>query len=180
MNIPERFDGRFVRFMAGVMAPGAVALMPWLLVAGKAYPNFGLWLFAGSALPVATLALAVFCAGMVLENIGSRLEVRLDQAHQIDEEAWHAYLNQTQGSLIGHGYISSLVTRLKFELGMSFALPVAAFGIAALAFCQNGMPHVPASFLITVALFAAWYFRNEAAQTVNRLNKTRRVLRSPM
>lgn len=173
MRLPEQFDGRLVRVLATLIAPGAVALVPWLLVAGKAYPEFSLWLFAGDALSIAALALWIFCTGMVLENFGSRLELRLDREHDIDQKAWESYLQQKRDELVGHGYISSLVTRLKFELGMVFALPLAAAALGILAFCQNGMPHVPAAILIPSGLFGAYYFRREAGKTAHRLNETR-------
>jgi hypothetical protein len=173
MKLPEQFDARFIRILSTLIAPGAVALVPWLLVAGKAYPEFSLWLFAGDALSIATLVLWIFCTGMVLENFGSRLELSLDQEHNIDENAWATYLQQKKDELVGHGYISSLVTRLKFELGMVFALPIAAVALAILAFCQNGMPHEPAGLLIPCGLFGAYYFRREAGKTAHRLNETR-------
>lgn len=175
-SLPERFDSRFIRFMAAVIVPGAVALVPWLLMAGKAYPDFGEWLFDNNSLSNATLLISIFCAGMIVENLGSRLEVRLDQEHAIDKSAWTAYLCQPQGSLVGHSYISSLVTRLKFELGLVFALPVAAVGLCIFAFCQNGMPHVPTAFLVPSGFFGALYLRGEAAHSVRKLNETRSIL----
>jgi len=173
MRLPEQFDARFVRVLAALIAPGAVALVPWLLVAGKAYPEFSLWLFAGDTLSIATLVVWIFCTGMVLENFGSRLELRLDREHDIDQKAWESYLQQKKDELVGHGYISSLVTRLKFELGMVFALPLAAAALGILAFCQNGMPHIPAALLIPAGLFGAIYFRLEAGKAAHRLNLTR-------
>ena len=173
MRVPEQFDARFVRVLASLIAPGAVALVPWLLVAGKAYPDFSLWLFSGDTLAIGTLALWIFCTGMVLENFGSRLELQLDREHDIDQKAWETYLQQKKDELVGHGYISSLVTRLKFELGMVFALPLAAVALGILAFGQSGMPRIPAAFLIPCGLFGGLYFRHEAGKTAHRLNETR-------
>lgn len=56
---------------------------------------------------------------------------------------------------------------------MVFALPHAPAALAILAFCQNGMPHVLAAFLIPSGLFGAYYFRREAGKTAHRLNETR-------
>lgn len=171
--LPERLDGRFLRIIAGVVIPGTVALVPWLLVVAQTYPTFGDWIFSGEILPNAALVIMVFGSGMFLENFGSRLEVFFDRENKMNEEAWSRYLRQPQGELVGHGYISSLVTRLKFELGMVFALPIAAVALAILAFCQNGMPREPAAFLILCGLFVAYYLRREAGETAHRLNETR-------
>jgi hypothetical protein len=135
LKIPEQFDSRFIRVVASVIAPGAVALAPWLFAVAAWSPESGEWLFDNSALPNATLVLLIFCIGMVCENLGSRVEVGLDERHGAQDKAWSHYLRQPKDELVGHGYISSLVTRLKFELGMFIALIVAIPGIAALAFC---------------------------------------------
>jgi hypothetical protein len=171
--LPERLDGRLLRILAGVVMPGAVGLVPWLLVLAQAYPAFGGWIFRGDLLPNAALLGAVFCAGMFLENFGSQLEVLFDRHHGIEKEAWVRYLRQPQGELVGHAYISSVVTRFKFELGMIFALPAAALAVAVLAFCQSAMPQVPAAFFIPTCLGAAAYLFLEARRTTQLLDQIR-------
>lgn len=173
---PERLDGRLLRIIAGVIIPGAVALVPWLLVLAQAYPAFGDWIFSGEILPNAALVIVVFCGGMFMENFGSRLEVFFDRQHGINYDAWSRYLRQPQGELVGHGYISSVVTRFKFELGMIFALPIATVAVAVLAFCQNAMPEVPAAFFIPSALATTGYLVLEAKRGVQLLDKTRTIV----
>jgi O-antigen/teichoic acid export membrane protein len=176
--LPERLDGRLLRIIAGVVIPGAVASVPWLLVVAQTYPAFGDWIFSGEILPNTTLVIVVFCAGMFLENFGSRLEVFFDRENKMNEAAWSRYLQQPQGELVGHGYISSVVTRFKFELGMIFALPIAALAAAVLAFCQNAMPQVPAAFFIPSALAATGYLFLEAKRGAQVLDKTRKIVAS--
>jgi hypothetical protein len=176
LKIPEQFDSRFVRVVAGVIVPGAVALIPWLLVTSACYPGVGEWLFKNAALPNATLVLLVFCVGMVCENLGSRLEVHLEQENEAHGYAWREYLTQPKDHLVGHGYISSLVTRLKFELGMFVALIAAIPGIAALAFCLAAMPARAGTVLLALGAVGILYFFWEANTSVNSLARTRLLM----
>jgi len=176
MRIPEQFDSRFVRIIAGIIAPGALTLIPWLLVADEKYPAVGEWLFRNEVLSSAALLLLVFSIGMVCENIGSHVELHFDKKHKSQDESWTQYLKQRADNLVGHRYISSLVTRLKFELGMFVALPFAALAIAVLGFCQEAMPSEVAAFFVPVAFASAFYFYREAGRTVELLANTRREL----
>jgi hypothetical protein len=176
LKIPEQFDSRFVRVLAGVIVPGAVALVPWLLVASASYPAVGEWLFENEALPNATLLLLVFCIGMICENLGSRVEVRLDNKHGAQDKAWSEYLTQPRDQLVGHGYISSLVTRLKFELGMFVALISAIPAVAILSFYSATLPVDAASGLLVLALLGIGYFLYEANTSVGSLAQTRRLM----
>ena len=176
LKIPEQFDSRFVRVLAGVIVPGAVALVPWLFVATAWYPAVGEWLFKNQALSNATLLLLVFCIGMVCENLGSRVEFRLDKQHGAQDKAWSEYLTQPRDQLVGHGYISSLVTRLKFELGMFVALIAAIPGVAILSIYFAALPADAASVLLVLAVGGISYFLYEANSSVRSLAQTRRLM----
>jgi len=72
--------------------------------------------------------------GLMLEDIGSRIESILDDRAQKTPgsdhmETWYSYLRIAFDSEpIGRRYIKTLVTRLKFELGSSVALILADAG----------------------------------------------------
>jgi hypothetical protein len=136
MKAPEAYDSRFIRFLAAVLTPGAVAAWPWLIALGLSQPEVGRWLMQPSALPYTAILVITVVAGLLLENAGSRLEVLLERKH-LHKRAWNAYLRSSPNSLVGHTYITSVVTRLKFELAMPFALIIGAAGVVAIAFQQN-------------------------------------------
>ena len=74
MKAPEAYDSRFIRFLAAVLTPGAVAAWPWLIALGLSQPQVGRWLMQASALPYTAILVVTIVAGLLLEDAGSRLE----------------------------------------------------------------------------------------------------------
>ena len=79
--------------------------------------------------------IAILTAGLTLEDLGARLEGLFDdwlcevKGYERHKEDWHDYLRLAfDKEPIGHRYLRSLVLRLKFELGMTFALVCFAVG----------------------------------------------------
>jgi hypothetical protein len=76
--------------------------------------------------------------GLVIEDIGARIESWLDNCGDKRTDAkhtkeWYAYLRTAFiCEPIGRRYIRTLVTRLKFELGTSIAIFIAAVGVLVL------------------------------------------------
>ncbi len=112
---------------------------------------------------------------MICENVGSRVEVRLDESYGAQHEDWAQYLCLPKDGLVGHGYISSLVTRLKFELGMFVGLIVAVPAIVVLVLLK-ALALITAGALLTIAAIGIFYFRNEAIASVQRLAETRQAM----
>ena len=111
-----------------------------------------------------------------MENLGSRLEERLSEKVRINDKAWTLYLQSDPNSTTGHAYISSVVTRFKFELGAFFATPVA---LAALLFISVALHRF--SPIATVALFAVGIvlmvvLHKDAKDSVSLLDNTRQRL----
>jgi hypothetical protein len=173
MKMPESYDSRFIRFLTAVLTPGAVAAWPWLVALGLSQPDVGKWLMQASALPYTVIFVVTTVAGLLLEDLGSRLECCLER-NQLHKRAWATYLRSSPNSLVGHTYITSVVTRLKFELAMPFALVVGAGGVATIAFFQSALASNAAWSLIAVALLAAVWLAFEASDSIKLLNQTRR------
>ena len=173
MKAPEAYDSRFIRFLAAVLTPGAVAAWPWLIALGLSQPQVGRWLMQASALPYTAILVVTIVAGLLLEDAGSRLEDLLER-RLLHKRAWTAYLRSNPNSLVGHTYITSVVTRLKFELAMPFALLIGSAGVAVVAFWQGVLLPDVAWPLIAISVLAAGWLVFEARETIKLLNKTRR------
>jgi hypothetical protein len=173
MKAPESYDSRFIRFLAAVLTPGAVAAWPWLVALGLSQPEVGGWLMQASALPYTVILVVTIVAGLLLEDAGSRLEYLLERNH-LHKRAWNAYLRSDPNSLVGHAYITSVVTRLKFELAMPFALLIGAGGVLVVAFRQCALSTDVALPLVGASILAAGWLVFEAGDTIKLLNTTRR------
>jgi hypothetical protein len=133
----------------------------------------GKWLMSASALQYTVILVVTIVSGLLLENAGSRLEHILER-NKLHKRAWSAYLRSGPNSKVGHAYISSVVTRMKFELAMPFALVIGAGGVATIAFFQSALANNAAWSLIAVALLAAVWLAFEASDSIKLLNQTRR------
>ena len=108
--------------------PAAVAII-WTLAPLRAFVQANHGETIG-----AIIALGIFC-GLVLEDIGARIEDRLFRKRfRDDKEArardWYDYLRLAHNvEPVGFRYIGTLVLRLKFELGCCSATPFAVFGV---------------------------------------------------
>jgi hypothetical protein len=173
MKMPESYDSRFIRFLAAVLTPGAVAAWPWLVALGLSQPDVGKWLIQASALPYTVILVVTIMSGLLLENAGSRLEYFLEKRH-LHKRAWSAYLRSDPNSKVGHAYISSVVTRLKFELAMPFALFIGAGGVANIAFCHRALASTAAWALFGVSAVVIAWLIFEANDSIKLLNQTRR------
>lgn len=126
--------GLFKEFVI-VEVPGIVALTTWALAAIVHYPtvavfvkdNPGASLFIGLAF--------ITAAGLVLEDLGSLIEVTWDRRAEarshVHDRDWWAYLCKAHDEkLPALRYLSTVVVRMKFELGTSAALPLSWLGLA--------------------------------------------------
>ena len=84
----------------------------------------------------AIIALGIFC-GLVLEDFGARIEDCLfrrrfpdDKEKEARYQDWYDYLRLAYDvEPVGFRYLSTLVLRLKFELGCCSATPFAMLGV---------------------------------------------------
>jgi hypothetical protein len=123
--------GEFFRPLTSVLIPGVLAASPYAAMAFKRFPEInsilsspfwvgGIILFAG------------ILFGMLMENLGSRLEIilwRFCAKNAERDEEWKTYLQlKTTDEIIGQRYLRTLLTRLKFELSVVPAMICFAFG----------------------------------------------------
>jgi hypothetical protein len=106
------------------------------------------------------ILLAMIFAGLVFEDAGSHWETRLDdRADKVNKDHlrhWHEYLRTCfKSDPIGRLYARALVLKLKFELGVAFAMTSAAAGIVLLAISGLNWRIILGTELVCV-LFLRW------------------------
>lgn len=168
------------RSVLTILVPGLIAVAPWLLALVQhtqatfgfdSYPTLAhLMLFA-----------SVIVAGSIFEGVGSLFEVCWDKklCSEMDVEGdWYAYL-ATKESLVGHRYISRLVTTLYFELSMMLSVPTFVAGASVLAILRfSSLTWWSLILSAVIAALVAYYFYWQASTTHRVLCITRRELRA--
>jgi hypothetical protein len=173
------FGAEVFRPLVTLVVPGALAASSWFVVLVERSANIR-HLVAGNHVETALLLLlATLSLGLVIDDIGTRVEVGiLDR--RLDKETsgrhtkdWQAYLCCVfPPELVGRGYVRTLVLRLKFELGAAIGT---VFGALGLAFTQMPCTYFISVFLLAVAL-VTYLGILEAPATHRVLSRTRSVL----
>jgi hypothetical protein len=163
-NFFSAFTTDVFRPIATLLIPGAIAISTWFvallwhftalkeLVSEKNHSETGL-----------VLLLAMIFAGMVVDDLGSRYESRLDRkadkrtsgAHM---EEWKQYLRLAfKEDPVGRRYLRTLVMKLKFELGIGVSMISAGTGLIWLALLGLPVSTVVVAEIIC-GMFILWGF----------------------
>jgi hypothetical protein len=167
-NLFSAFTSEVFRPLVTLLIPGAIAISTWFIALLWQFPVLRKTVYDNHAETGFALAFAMTFAGMVLEDLGTRVEKRLDDKRN-DKTGnhnanWFAYLRTAfVTDPIGRRYIRTLVLRLKFELGAGFAMVFAALGILWLWYL--GLSYQAALINLGICgAFAIWLFM-EACST---------------
>ena len=177
MDISSSLKSDVLKALTTLVVPGAVALIPYALLLGHQYPDLRQ---LGTDLPFVASTLAFFAAlaaGMVLENLGSILEVsvwdrRLQERFGIHSKDWIEYLKlNPEREPIGQRYLRTVLMRMKFELSFSLALLCFWFGMMWLdatnmVFSATGR-QIFSGVTLGVAAFLVWESGKSAAVLAN-------------
>ena len=135
-DIFAAFGSEFFRPLATILLPGLLCLGPLLIAVTWVFEP--LRAFMNENHVETALALILLCtfAGLLLEDVGARIELWLFnyqfRAAERDSrnKEWYDYLRLAcKPEPVGYKYIQSLVLRLKFELGCVAAIPFSIWGI---------------------------------------------------
>jgi hypothetical protein len=167
------------RSVLTVLVPGLIAVAPWLLtLVQHTQATFGFDKYP--TLAHLMLFASVVVVGSIFEGVGSLLEVYWDKklCSEMDVEGdWYSYL-ATKDSLVGHRYISRLVTTLYFELSMMLSVPTFIAGASVLAVLRfSSLTWWSLILFGAGAITVACYFYWQANTTHRVLCTTRRELR---
>jgi hypothetical protein len=137
-NFFGAFTSEVFRPLVTLLIPGAIAISTWFIGCVWHFPSLKGLVAGNHAETGLVLVLAMTFAGLALEDMGARVETRLDNKRDAKtgnhHDNWNKYLRTAfQADPIGRRYIRTLVLRLKFELGAGFAMLGAALGLIWLA-----------------------------------------------
>lgn len=164
-----------------IIVPGAFALAPWFVWLSIATNGTTSVFVTDHAIAAAWISGAIVLMGLVLENLGSMVESQvfdriLERLTGNHYEYWRRYLLLSfKIEPIGQHYLRTRVLRLKFELGMISAIPIALFGWLALN-SRHQVPGVHPCWLTLGATAALIWFIVEAYANSRGLSKLRKDL----
>lgn len=128
MNILDAFKSEIFRPLAILFVPGSIAIAPYIIIVGHHIPKVQTFWDDHSTAFVAIIIVCCTAVGLILENIGSEIEVccwdkclgKKDTCHNTN---WTDYRKlETNDEIVGQRYLRTILTRMKFELSMIPAL----------------------------------------------------------
>ena len=189
MDIESTLKDEIFRPLATTIVPGAFAIGPYILVAGYYVPTVAqFWNDHPSAF-VTLSGFFVVAAGLILEDLGSEIEVcwldkRMKSLDADFENTWFKYLQLTENeqNSVGLRYLRTVHLRFKFELSLIPALFFMMIGLIWLNVIYKylactGTILLPAFILVLIA-----YLSYEARQGAKLLHDVRKqvLLRAPL
>jgi hypothetical protein len=158
-NFFSAFTSEVFRPLVTLLIPGAIAISTWFVGLLWHFHDLQILVHHNHTDAALVLLLAMTFAGLVLEDMGARVETRWDRRKDKQDgkhvDNWYAYLRTAfKADPIGRRYIRTLVLRLKFELGITLAMLSAGGGILWL-WCMGLSWRVAIVSEILCVLFAA-------------------------
>jgi hypothetical protein len=135
MDLSSAFRTEVFRPVATIAIPGTVAIGPYLLVARYHHQFVSRAWQQHPTVTGLVLAFGVVAVGLIIEDIGSRIELlwdhHLKERYEDIETEWYEYLMLAPDpEPIAQRYLRTITLRLKFELGLGLALPIMWVGLA--------------------------------------------------
>jgi len=137
MDLISAFKSELFRPLATIIAPGTIAITPWIFIFLNQNSFIVLYIEDYSIASAFIFIILVTVAGFILENVGARIESTWDKllasSNSNHENEWNQYLQlKVKDEIVGQRYLRTIVTRMKFELAISPALISCLVGILAL------------------------------------------------
>src|SRR5882672_3812996 len=126
-NFFSAFTSEVFRPLVTLLIPGASAISTWFVGLVWQFHDLQTLVHNNHAEVGLVLVLAMTFVGLVIEDMGARVETqwdaRTDKRNGSHVDDWYAYLRTAfKADSIGRRYVRTLVLRLKFELGIAFAM----------------------------------------------------------
>jgi hypothetical protein len=133
-NFFSAFTSEVFRPLVTLLIPGAIAISTWFVSLLWHFHDLRTLVFNNHAEVGMVLVLAMTFVGLVLEDMGARVETLFDARRERQDgehlDNWYSYLRTAfKADPIGRRYLRTLVLRLKFELGIAFAMLTAGLEI---------------------------------------------------
>jgi hypothetical protein len=188
-NFFSAFTSEVFRPLVTLLIPGTIAISTWFVGLLWHFHDLQTLVHNNHAEADLVLVLAMTFVGLVLEDMGARVESWMDSRR--DEQSgkqfdnWYAYLRTAfKADPIGRRYLRTLVLRLKFELGTAFAMLSAGCGLLWLWHMGlNGTVVVVSELLCTVfavlGFLEAWSTHDTLARNRANLLEEIRIVPPP-
>jgi hypothetical protein len=136
-EIFSAFGSEVFRPLATIIIPGAMAISTWFIVLLNRFPSFRNLVATNHTETSLILALTSIAMGLLVEDIGSRIESRWFDKHLTGKpgfsrhhEKWNRYLRLTFSTEpVGQRYLRTILLRFKFEVGTAIALLLSSPGL---------------------------------------------------
>ena len=169
MELTSVLKNELFRPTVTLIIPGGIATAPYLSLCFHYFPctkkfaSSNTWLFA------IVILLVSVAIGLILEDIGSRIEACFDEKLARQKKytrhvgEWKKYWRLSfKEESVGHRYLRSIIIRLKFEMNMIASLPFLFFGflwlsiLKVLTATQMFVIGVIVAALLSYMTFEAW------------------------
>jgi hypothetical protein len=181
MDFTSAVKSDALRPVSTIVAPGAVAVSPFVVVLGHYVPAVsGFWSEHETAFGF-IVALTILIAGFFLEELGALIEVswdeRLSRRYPFHAVVWRVYLQlKLKDDLIGQRYLREILTRMKFELSMGPALLACTVGLNWTNEIYGIWSACTMLLISFILLGLAGFFLWESYQSAELLSRTRRAI----
>lgn len=182
-------------FMVNIV-PGFIASLPAFLALQIKYPNMGHFLQGNTEVLLILSFIISYSVGVILEDIGSNIEgyycdvqvikkIIYDSSNGNNqavvkaefEKRWCDYLKleiSSDKTFVGHKFIHTMVTRLKFELTLALAI---VFCDVSIYFTADILEfHLPCLVYILILIIPYYLIFMESPKTAHSLDVTRKAL----
>ncbi len=184
MDLEAPLKPEVLRPLITLVVPGTIATGPFVLVTGHYVPAVeAFWTIHPTAFSV-LLGLMILTVGFVIDDVATNIEAKCwdpliakhDKAHL---DNWKRYLKlQLSGEIVGHRYLRTKLTQMKFELAMPPALVISWTGLLWLNHLFAFWSACVMTFVSLSTFTAAAYLLWESWQTAGLLSSTRALILS--
>lgn len=176
----------FDRVLIQLIIPGFISIFPWIILFLNHHDNERFLAYANLSIFITLIAIISLIAGIVLENIGSRIEVHCYDKWNLKEDPeyhniWYKFLtlNYDGKNPVGHSYLRNILLRMKFELSFACAMLPMSVGLIILdsQICIIFSCWIKVALFFLIPIFSAIYLIwVEAYSSSKVLSKTRKIL----
>lgn len=176
MDFLSNVKSELLRPLITLVIPGAFFIGPWILIVGYHVPRIAKFWDERPSAFVAIITICVFASGLILEDIGARIESGWDNRLK-DSDNWDKYLQlETKDEIVGQRYLRTILLRMKFELSMAPALISLCIGIIWLDSIYEMWTWKAEVPIYVFVLLLAAYLVFESYSSACLLKKTRKLI----
>lgn len=200
MDIASSLKSEIFRPLVSLVIPGFISIFPYLFVTRAYYDGLELFWNKSPYPSMATIFIMALTVGLILEDIGSRIECYWDKLinnsieHPIlcptnsstkcplkntisIDDNWNDYLKlELKDEIIGQRYLKTILTRMKFELSMGPALFISASGFLWLNSKTEIMNPYSCFIIFILTNILGSYILCESFEGVKLLKRVRQII----